>query len=136
MVAQLGERRVRNAEAEGSIPFRSTKTRGTMMASFPAWPVIEALDLQGLPYERVARTVEELPSPQARFLALRQITAQIEARSGLRCPADEGGSAERIIRFGLPVYESFGLKRADARAHPMAQTLLRRASELPLSLAG
>ena len=30
-VAQLGERCVRNAEAEGSIPFRSTKSCGSVM---------------------------------------------------------------------------------------------------------
>ena len=37
-VAQLGERRVRNAKVEGSIPFRSTIFSGTCKASAPPIP--------------------------------------------------------------------------------------------------
>jgi hypothetical protein len=34
-VAQLGERRVRNAKVEGSIPFRSTTSRGNSLVMKP-----------------------------------------------------------------------------------------------------
>jgi hypothetical protein len=38
-IAQLGERRVRNAEVEGSIPFRSTKNISEAVQSRPVSPV-------------------------------------------------------------------------------------------------
>ena len=50
-VAQLGERCVRNAEVEGSIPFRSTNAR--------EWPELPAIFLCEIfaPPERVAHTL-------------------------------------------------------------------------------
>jgi hypothetical protein len=35
-VAQLGERRVRNAKVEGSIPFRSTSFRADRSSTYPS----------------------------------------------------------------------------------------------------
>lgn len=74
----------------------------------------EAFGDQG-PYLRPARTVGELPYKLVKF-ALRQVARNIDAEH---------------IYFGLPVYQSIGMTKAEAIADGRPE-LLFKAGDLPL----
>ncbi|MCG9890939.1 MAG: hypothetical protein MH252_07675 [Thermosynechococcaceae cyanobacterium MS004] len=85
----------------------------------------EALDAEGHPYWRKALSVGELP-----------VTLRSEALKAM-CPIVEkiiGQSLVFKICFGTPVYQTFGLRLADAKRHAQAKLLLSKGTDLPLSL--
>lgn len=88
-------------------------------------PNIEALNHQGYPYIRPARSIGELPSRDARIAALDSATATIAKLIGL--------APERRIPFGLPAYSVF-MTRPEAVKHPHAKLLLTPADQLTLDL--
>lgn len=88
-------------------------------------PDYEALDAQGLPYVRPARTIHELPSPEDRMAACASATAVVERQLGQ--------TATRRIPFGAPVYTAF-MTRPEAKKHRDSALLLTLGCDLPLSL--
>lgn len=86
-------------------------------------PMYEALDGQGLPYERPARCVGELPSELAKD-ALAACLARLAERIGQ--------PASSALKLGLPVHTAFGLTRAQAKNHRCKDLLLTPAAELSL----
>lgn len=85
----------------------------------------EAIDKQGLPYEREALTVGELPSQQVRH-ALDSAKPALEAAVGLPVVAQ--------IKFGVPLHNAFGMTRAQAKNHPQRDLVLKNGFELSLDL--
>lgn len=86
-------------------------------------PTYEALDAKGLPYNRPARVVGELPHSDVRA-ALESATQEISRRLDM--------AAKGSIPFGSPVYVAFGLTRPQAKSHPEATLLLTHGENLPL----
>lgn len=78
-------------------------------------PIVEALDGDGYPYTRQAFTVGELPEH------LRQQALQKAARV----------LGFELIRYGVPLYESAGMTKADAKKDGRA-FLQYRGEDLPL----
>lgn len=82
----------------------------------PAYiPTVEALDGDGFPYTRQAFTVGELPEH------LRRPALQKAARV----------LSFELIRYGVPLYESAGMTKADAKKDGRA-FLQYRGEDLPL----
>lgn len=87
-------------------------------------PLVEALDGEGRPYRREARSIGELPW-ESRKPALLDATHRIAAVLGME--------AVRSIPFGCPVYRAFGLTRPAAKKHANASLLMISGCNLPLS---
>ncbi|MDO9236193.1 MAG: hypothetical protein Q7U28_09210 [Aquabacterium sp.] len=88
-------------------------------------PQYEALDVQGLPYLRLARVVGELPTPDVRLAALVEATAAIAEKTGL--------NVVKRIPFGAPVFTAFeGMNRPKAKHHVEFQLLLTMGDEVSL----
>lgn len=87
-------------------------------------PNYEATNGQGLPYIRLAKFVDELPSPDDRLRALDSATHQVARLLN--------SVATRRIPFGAPVFVAFGLTRPQAKNHAQATLLLTRGQDLSL----
>lgn len=86
-------------------------------------PSYEALDGQGLPYDRPARVVGELPHGDV-DAALSSATQEVSKRLNI--------AAKRRIPYGAPVFVAFGLNRPQAKNHPEAELLLTKGDSLSL----
>jgi len=91
-------------------------------------PAVEALDGQGRPYVRPARTVGELLTPEDRLKALEVATMVVARRLGM--------AAVRRIPYGAPVYLAFGLTKPQAKAHREAVLMLKHGLDIELELCG
>lgn len=89
---------------------------------------VEALDGQGRPYVRLARTVDELVTPEDRLKALEVATMVVARRLGM--------AAVRRIPYGAPVYLAFGLTKPQAKRHREAELLLKHGLDIELELCG
>lgn len=85
----------------------------------------EALDKDGYPYWRKALWVGELP------LELRQKTME-----AMRPVLEKiiGAVLVSKICVGIPLFNAFGMRPADAKRHDQANLLLRKGDDLPLTL--
>ena len=88
-------------------------------------PTYEALDRQGLAYDRPARVVGELPHADV-DAALASATQEVSKLLNI--------AAQRRIPFGSPVFVAFGLNRPQAKNHPEAALLLTKGDCLSLYL--
>jgi len=86
-------------------------------------PNYEALDGQGLPYDRPAQVVGELPQADV-DAALVSATQEVSKRLNI--------AAQRRIPYGAPVFVAFGLNRPQAKNHPEAKLLLTKGDCLSL----
>lgn len=86
-------------------------------------PDYEALDAQGYPYMREAKVVDELPLADRRPALDAALTAVSKSL---------GMPASKALKFGLPVFEAFGLNRCEAIRHVKASLLLTPAAFLNL----
>lgn len=89
-------------------------------------PGFETFDAQGLPYLRPAAIVAELPSPEARALAVNEACATLAASLGLK--------AHKAIGPTNPVHLAFNMTRAQARNNANARLLLASGADLALDL--
>lgn len=80
---------------------------------------VEALNNKGEPYTRLASTVDDLPTPLMRTLAIQAI----QRTTGI----DK-------IHYGVPVYQTLGISKQQALRDKRTWLMLRGA-DLPLSLA-
>jgi hypothetical protein len=76
-------------------------------------------------YIRDARTIHEL-SVCDRVTAINDATRNIEKMLGI--------PRVRSIAFGLPVYESYGMRQADAKKHKLSKLLMTCGCDVPLNL--
>lgn len=83
-----------------------------------------ALDSQGLEYLRKAREIGELPTPEARMAACVEAAGEIARQLGVTAPP--------TIKFGVPVFQSFGMTRPQAKNHPNAKLLLTPGCDVSL----
>ncbi len=83
-----------------------------------------ALDSQGLEYLRKAREISELPTREDRLAACVEAAAEIARQLGVAAPP--------AIKFGVPVFQSFGMTRPQAKNHPNAKLLLTPGADLSL----
>lgn len=90
-----------------------------------ARPNFEALDRTGLPLIREAKTIGELPPPNAPQ-ALQEATETIATRLGV--------PSHHPIALGTPVHLAFKMTRAQSKNHPQAKLLLLSGSEVSLDL--
>ena|SRR3989338_5545747 len=89
-------------------------------------PIYEALDASGLPYEREAVVVGELPTPRDRLKALETATGRLATALGMK--------ARRTISLAVPVHVAFGMTRAQAKHHSESDLLLKTGEDLTLDL--
>lgn len=82
--------------------------------------VYEALDHNGHPYIRKAKTVDELPSCDLRMKTLQRIATKL--------------NLEKIC-YGVPLYSSLGLTKAEAKKSNIKYIMLR-GCDMPLSILG
>ena len=75
-------------------------------------------------YTRDVLTISELPTG-ARIVALTEAGHNIEKIIVARLV--------RSIAFGLPVYESFGMRLADAKKHEQSKLLMTRGCDVALN---
>lgn len=87
-------------------------------------PNYEALDAHGRPYLRPARLVGELPTAEARAIALQSATQVASQILGIK--------AVRRIPFGGPVFIAFGLSKPEAKKHAQSKLLLTIGESLSL----
>ncbi len=87
-------------------------------------PDYEALDAQGLPYLRAAKTVGELPTPESRAAALAEASQALGDKLGL--------TVHKTISFGAPTHLAFNMTRAQAKNHAQASLLLTKGEGLSL----
>lgn len=87
----------------------------------------EALDSDGKPVMRPARVIGELPHD------VRQV-ACADAAKGIGLLL--GVAPIRSIPFGAPVYEAFGLKQPEAKAHPHSKLLMTLGHDVALAHCG
>lgn len=111
------ERMQRDATALGSVS--NPEVRGPHLKR----PAYEALDGQGVPFERPARVVGELPYAE-RGTALASATLEVAKRLNM--------AAQRQIPFGGPVFVAFGLSRQQAKQHAESALLMTRGDNLSL----
>ena len=99
-VAHLGERSVRNAEVEGSIPFVSTKEKGTVWCHFP-WCNISRKGIEAALRKQsgglfLAVTEDFCKAPTKKFV---QIALQ-KSRGSPSSPPTKKGRNTRPFSFG------------------------------------
>lgn len=87
----------------------------------------EALDHLGNPVMRDARVVGELPH---------ETRAKACAAAARRVGQMLGVAPRRPVPFGAPVYEAFGLRWPEAKAHPQSKLLLTLGCNLALAYCG
>tara|TARA_R110001592_G_scaffold47952_5_gene151526 strand:+ start:2452 stop:2742 length:291 start_codon:yes stop_codon:yes gene_type:complete len=88
-----------------------------------ARPLYEALDKQGMPYIRPAKTVGELPHSHCRA-ALDKAIESLSDTVRL--------THTKPLAYGMPVYHSFGLNHREAARHIHAKLLMTKACDLNL----
>ena len=88
-------------------------------------PQYLALDASGKEYSRPPRTIGELPHAMV-INALQQATEAIEKITGL--------AKTYKVRYGTPVYTSFGLRPCDAKRSKNSWLLMLRGCDIPLSI--
>lgn len=104
------------------------KMRELVTTSMPTQPTnqrpyYEALGELGFPSVRLARVIGELKHALSRQ-ALDDALPSVEQALGLK--------AKEPLHYGWPIYESFGLKRAEATANPQADLLITSGANLSL----
>ena len=87
-------------------------------------PEYIALDSQGIEYTRKAIAIYELPTMEERMNACIEAAVEVSRQLGLPCP--------KQIKFGVPVFQSYGMTRQQAKNHPQSKLLLTPGSDLSL----
>jgi len=87
-------------------------------------PNILALDKQGFEITRQAREIGELPSTEARQAACVEAASEVARKLGLPAP--------QSIKYAVPVFQSFGMTRPQAKTHAQSKLLLTPGHELSL----
>lgn len=86
-------------------------------------PIYESLNSLGLPYNRLAQTIDELPHKDIRD-ALKTALPHLSSVLGL--------ANTKPLAFGVPIYYSFGLNHREATRHPQAKLLMTKSCDLSL----
>jgi hypothetical protein len=89
-------------------------------------PEYIALDSQGIEYTRKAIAIHELPTVEERLNASVEAAVEVSRQLGLPCP--------KQIKLGVPVFQSFGMTRPQAKNHLQSKLLLTPGSDLSLDL--